>query len=331
MKPEIQIFEHEQFGTVRVVIINGEPWFVAVDVCKALKLRNVSQSLSRLYDKEKQSIILPDGVSTNGVTNTVYNTEGITGAVSGWIENDKEKQSIMFPNGVSTNGVTNTVCNTDGITGAVSGWIENRVNVINEPGLYKLVLSSRKKEAVEFQDWVYYEVLPSIRKYGYYALVPPVNAPVVAKPAHVPNPNRVAGQHKDACVYVSAVNNGTVKFGQSCNVKARKANIQSVHKVKLGEPHTTSDFSRKIACLVEQACKDIFAPYRVEGEFFRVETDRAYRVVDALDKLITALPSVLEAERANKIFDALKTLGDTPETKALLLKAENIFVDKKPV
>ena len=40
--------------------------------------------------------------------------------------------------------------------------------IINEAGLYKLVLDGRKKEAVKFQDWVVEEVLPSIRKHGVY-------------------------------------------------------------------------------------------------------------------------------------------------------------------
>ena len=39
---------------------------------------------------------------------------------------------------------------------------------INEPGLYRLIFKSRKPEAEKFQDWVYHEVLPSIRKNGYY-------------------------------------------------------------------------------------------------------------------------------------------------------------------
>lgn len=42
--------------------------------------------------------------------------------------------------------------------------------VVNEPGLYRLIFSSRKKEAKEFQRWVYHEVLPAIRKNGYYSL-----------------------------------------------------------------------------------------------------------------------------------------------------------------
>ncbi len=40
--------------------------------------------------------------------------------------------------------------------------------IISEPGLYKLIMRSRKPEAKEFQRWVTHEVLPSIRKYGAY-------------------------------------------------------------------------------------------------------------------------------------------------------------------
>ena len=49
---------------------------------------------------------------------------------------------------------------------------ENRsnqaVNIVSEPGLYKLIMRSRKPEAKEFQRWVTHEVLPSIRKTGGY-------------------------------------------------------------------------------------------------------------------------------------------------------------------
>lgn len=40
--------------------------------------------------------------------------------------------------------------------------------IISEPGLYKLIMRSRKPEAKEFQRWVTHEVLPSIRKHGAY-------------------------------------------------------------------------------------------------------------------------------------------------------------------
>ena len=40
--------------------------------------------------------------------------------------------------------------------------------IVSEPGLYRLIFTSRKPEARQFQRWVTHEVLPSIRKYGYY-------------------------------------------------------------------------------------------------------------------------------------------------------------------
>jgi prophage antirepressor-like protein len=45
----------------------------------------------------------------------------------------------------------------------------NDLTIINEPGLYKAVMCSKKPEAEIFQDWVFEEVLPSIRKHGLYA------------------------------------------------------------------------------------------------------------------------------------------------------------------
>ena len=44
------------------------------------------------------------------------------------------------------------------------------MNFVNEFGLYNLILSSRKPEAKKFKRWVTHEVLPSIRKYGYYSV-----------------------------------------------------------------------------------------------------------------------------------------------------------------
>ena len=96
---------------VRVVIRDGEPWFVAADVCAVLEIQNVTQALSRLDEDEK----------------------------------------AMFNIGLS-GGAT---------------------NCINEPGLYTLVLGSRKPEAKRFKRWVTHEVLPSIRKTGRYEVPPP--------------------------------------------------------------------------------------------------------------------------------------------------------------
>lgn len=116
MDNQLQNFSNPEFGTIRTLLINGEPWFVAADVCRALEINNASQALTRLDNDEKTTIIL---------------NEGNTGAVS-------------------------------------DGWIKNEVNIVNEPGLYRLIFASRKPEALKFQRWVYHEVLPSIRKTGGY-------------------------------------------------------------------------------------------------------------------------------------------------------------------
>ena len=98
---------------VRVVDRNGEPWWVAVDVCDSLGLTNPSVALQGLDDDERD---------------TLSNTEGITA--------DRRAQAI---------------------------------SVINESGLYSLILRSRKPEAKRFKRWVTHEVLPAIRKTGTYA------------------------------------------------------------------------------------------------------------------------------------------------------------------
>ena len=110
MNNKIKVFENPEFGSVRTVTINGEPWFVAADVCRALEINNVSMAISRLDDDEKNTISLTEGIPGN-------------------------------PN----------------------------KTIVNEPGLYSLVLSSRKPEAKVFKRWITHEVIPDIRQYGMYA------------------------------------------------------------------------------------------------------------------------------------------------------------------
>lgn len=114
---EAQTFVSEKFGSVRVMTINNEPWFVAADVCKALEIGNPTMALSRLDEDEKMTLSLTEGHS------------GVRGGAQ-------------------------------------------MANVVNEPGLYTLVLGSRKPEAKEFKRWVTHEVIPTIRKTGGYIADP---------------------------------------------------------------------------------------------------------------------------------------------------------------
>lgn len=59
---ELQIFKNNEFGEIRTVTKNNEPWFVATDVCSALDISNTSQALTRLDDDEKNTIILNEGI-----------------------------------------------------------------------------------------------------------------------------------------------------------------------------------------------------------------------------------------------------------------------------
>lgn len=58
----LQIFSSEEFGKIRTVIIDGEPWFCMTDICKALEISNTSQAKTRLN---------ADGVITNEVIDSI--------------------------------------------------------------------------------------------------------------------------------------------------------------------------------------------------------------------------------------------------------------------
>lgn len=49
---ELQIFKNNEFGEIRTVTKNNEPWFVAIDVCNALDLKNPTVSVGRLDEDE---------------------------------------------------------------------------------------------------------------------------------------------------------------------------------------------------------------------------------------------------------------------------------------
>lgn len=94
---------------VRTVIKDGEPWFVAIDVCCVLDYANASETIKRLEEDEVNSIEVTDSLGRKQFT-----------------------------------------------------------NIVNEPGLYSLILGSKKPEAKMFKRWVTHEVLPTIRKTGGY-------------------------------------------------------------------------------------------------------------------------------------------------------------------
>lgn len=111
--PEITVFKnpvHPEFGNLRTIEIDGEPWFVGKDVAAALGYTKERNALDKHVDK--------DDALKRGVTDSMGRTQQMT--------------------------------------------------IINESGLYSLILSSKLPSAKEFKHWVTSEVLPSIRKNGAY-------------------------------------------------------------------------------------------------------------------------------------------------------------------
>jgi len=107
----MEIFENPEFGTIRTVEIDGEPWLVGKDVAAALGYSNPRKALSdHVNEEDKNTVTIRDGIPGN-------------------------------PN----------------------------MTIINESGLYALVLSSKLPGAKKFKHWVTSKVLPSIRKHGMYA------------------------------------------------------------------------------------------------------------------------------------------------------------------
>lgn len=84
---ELQVFNNEEFGSVRIVEINGEPWFIAADVCRSLDLSNPTTSMERLDEDEKAKFNL--GLS-GGETNCV-NEYGLYSLVLGSRKPDAKK------------------------------------------------------------------------------------------------------------------------------------------------------------------------------------------------------------------------------------------------
>lgn len=108
---ELKVFNNPEFGKIRIVDIDNEPWFVGKDVAEILGYTNSRKAIGDHIDEE-----------------------------------DK----------------------TDGVTIRDSIGREQNPVLINESGLYSLILSSKLPTAKTFKRWVTSEVIPSIRKHGAY-------------------------------------------------------------------------------------------------------------------------------------------------------------------
>ena len=114
---QVQLFSHPDLGELKATIRNGEPWFLAGDVCRLLGIKNAARAVSEIEEKLKNA--------------------GVLHVPSAYM-NIKTSAGIR------------------------------QATIINEQILYELIFNSRKQKAVLFRAWVTGEVLPSIRKHGFY-------------------------------------------------------------------------------------------------------------------------------------------------------------------
>lgn len=74
-KPELKLFQNDDFGTIRTVILDGEPWFVVADVCKILEHSNPTIAMNGLEDFEKTKLNLGlQGGNTNIISESGFYT-----------------------------------------------------------------------------------------------------------------------------------------------------------------------------------------------------------------------------------------------------------------
>lgn len=193
---------------------------------------------------------------------------------------------------------------------------------IPEQIFYLLAMKAKNEAAQNFQRKVAFKIMPSIRKYGYYSLVPETApAPVVTKAAK--NPKRVIGQTKPACCYIALMVNETktfavVKVGQSYEVEVRLSKIAQKYKLRVDKHYKTLLLPRKISLAVERACKELLAPFKVEGEFFAVDYDTAYKIITTVEGLIADLSKRDTFEDDNALESA----------ESLRLESSNLIADK---
>lgn len=91
---EMQVFNNAEFGEIRTVMIDGEPWFVGKDVAKALGYENARDSLARHIDEEDKRVIQRSEITTLNISNrgmTIINESGLYSLIFGSkLENAKK-------------------------------------------------------------------------------------------------------------------------------------------------------------------------------------------------------------------------------------------------
>lgn len=180
---DIQIFNNEQFGQVRVITKDGEPWFVGKDIAEVLGYLNTKDAIAtHVYEEDKKII------------------------------QRSENATLEIPN----RGLT----------------------IINESGLYSLILSSKLPQAKKFKKWVTSDVLPSIRKHGMYATDELINNPDLL----------IAAATK-------------IKEERQARLEAEKQRDKLIHQNKL---YTTSEIAKELGLKSANKLNQLLAEKKIQ-------------------------------------------------------------------
>ena len=136
MENMIKIFENEEFGKVRTVIKDGEPWLVGKDVAEILEYSNTRDAISRHVDSEdKTTVVISDSGSSYKSKTTIINESGFYSLVL----SSKMPKAKEFRRWVTSN-VLPTIRRTGGYVANEDMFIENYLPFLEEPyqGLFRL-------------------------------------------------------------------------------------------------------------------------------------------------------------------------------------------------
>lgn len=165
---------------------------------------------------------------------------------------------------------------------------------IPEQWFYLLAMKANNERAKTFQNKVAYEIMPSIRKHGYYSLNGET-APAVAEPAPaVEEPTDIYR------VYAHLLSDGNVKIGCTKRFIPRAGEVERETGLQIIETYFTPKMSYENAHLIEWCTKKKLAPNHVKGEIFAVELYKAYATIVHYTKMAFA---TLPTKSINLIAD----------------------------
>ncbi len=129
----VKVFNNNEFGQVRTLMIDGAPWFVGKDVASILGYTNTNKAIQVHVDIEDKFMRSQMGNEMGKLFTSLKEMYEVLGRQDNWL--------------------------------------------INESGLYSLIMSSKLPKVKEFKRWVTSEVLPTIRKTGSYGKLKELSAP----------------------------------------------------------------------------------------------------------------------------------------------------------